>query len=397
MAFRDYSTTPSANTLLSDGTYIGPDMDRDKVRPAIQQIAADGRGLSDRVEALVDGTADPTLRIDLTDTTGVKGAALIGNSGGGTVQDAVFVKGRTTAIAGSKMAIRWLRDDATYPLEDEAGIWAGQVATDHGISANFALGQGSSNAPSTALFVMSNASGSQSDVCAAIFDSVARSDNAVVFGANVIARGTGKTGCKFVGLEVDVEPSSGDASISSSSMGLAVNMFVKALPGPAIMTGGVGGGTFNNGVILGGLAPGAAGLALQSSGQANSLVNTTVGSFNGVALTLGNGKSRSIQLGGTGTTHAYIYNDGANNIRHVMGAGAWIVRDAADVTSLFVVDNSGNADLQAGGALRVSGTKVVGARGAAVAAPTGGATVDTEARTAITAVISRLQTHGLIA
>ena len=36
-------------------------------------------------------------------------------------------------------------------------------------------------------------------------------------------------------------------------------------------------------------------------------------------------------------------------------------------------------------------------RGAAVTAPTGGATVDAEARTAITAVIERLEAHGLIA
>lgn len=47
--------------------------------------------------------------------------------------------------------------------------------------------------------------------------------------------------------------------------------------------------------------------------------------------------------------------------------------------------------------LQVQGTKVVGARGSAVTAPTGGATVDAEARTAINTIISRLQAHGLIA
>lgn len=46
---------------------------------------------------------------------------------------------------------------------------------------------------------------------------------------------------------------------------------------------------------------------------------------------------------------------------------------------------------------RVGGTKVVGAQGAAVAAPVGQANdLDTEARTAINALISRLQAHGLI-
>ncbi|MBS0502619.1 MAG: DUF2793 domain-containing protein [Proteobacteria bacterium] len=39
---------------------------------------------------------------------------------------------------------------------------------------------------------------------------------------------------------------------------------------------------------------------------------------------------------------------------------------------------------------------VVGARGAAVALPAGGATIDAEARTAIAAIIDRLAAHGLI-
>ena len=45
----------------------------------------------------------------------------------------------------------------------------------------------------------------------------------------------------------------------------------------------------------------------------------------------------------------------------------------------------------------VAGTKVVGARGAAVADASGGATVDAEARTAINTLLARLRAHGLIA
>lgn len=46
---------------------------------------------------------------------------------------------------------------------------------------------------------------------------------------------------------------------------------------------------------------------------------------------------------------------------------------------------------------RASGTKVVGAQGAAVSDAAGGANVDAEARTAINTLLARLRTHGLIA
>lgn len=313
----------------------------------------------------------------------------------------VWTVGRETAVAGSKMAIRWLRDDATYPLEDEASIWAGKVATDHGISATFTSADGQAGSPSNGLFVMANNDGSPGDVVAGMFDAVARADGAAVFGANIIARGTGKAGCKFVGLEIDVEPSASDSSINSSSAGLYINIFNKAISGPAIQTGSVGGGTFANGFILGGLASTAAGLAIEASSSADSLVNTTAGTFSTVALLLGNGQSRGIRLSGTASAHAFIYNDSSNNVRNVLGSGLWIWRNNANTASLAsIADSAGQAVFNletSAGEYRVNGTKVVGARGSAITAPTGGATVDAESRTAIGVIISRLQAHGLIA
>ncbi|WP_414900295.1 DUF2793 domain-containing protein [Sphingomonas flavalba] len=46
--------------------------------------------------------------------------------------------------------------------------------------------------------------------------------------------------------------------------------------------------------------------------------------------------------------------------------------------------------------IHVDGTRVIAARQAAVAVPSGGATIDGEARAAIAALIGRLQAHGLI-
>lgn len=47
-------------------------------------------------------------------------------------------------------------------------------------------------------------------------------------------------------------------------------------------------------------------------------------------------------------------------------------------------------------ALLVGGAQVVGPRQPAVATPAGGATIDGEARTAVTAILAALRTHGLI-
>jgi hypothetical protein len=74
MAFRDYSLTPASNTELSDGTYIGPNMLRNKVRPAFQQIAADGKALANELAEGLAGVATgldnsgimtAVLRVDL--------------------------------------------------------------------------------------------------------------------------------------------------------------------------------------------------------------------------------------------------------------------------------------------------------------------------------------------
>jgi len=48
-------------------------------------------------------------------------------------------------------------------------------------------------------------------------------------------------------------------------------------------------------------------------------------------------------------------------------------------------------------ALNIGGQQVVGVRGAAIAAPAGGTTIDVEGRTAIGQILSALRLHGLIA
>lgn len=45
----------------------------------------------------------------------------------------------------------------------------------------------------------------------------------------------------------------------------------------------------------------------------------------------------------------------------------------------------------------VNGVKVIGTQGALIADPTGGGTVDTEGRAAISLILLRLEAHGIIA
>lgn len=75
MAFKDYSTSPSENTSLGDGTYIGANMHRNKVRPALQQIAADGKALADYLDTAITSidtgnVADLLLRPQLSTASG---------------------------------------------------------------------------------------------------------------------------------------------------------------------------------------------------------------------------------------------------------------------------------------------------------------------------------------
>lgn len=74
------------------------------------------------------------------------------------------------------------------------------------------------------------------------------------------------------------------------------------------------------------------------------------------------------------------------------GMRVWIAADAA-----FAVHHDGQwVRGQAFGRLFIEGRQVVGPREANVLEPTGGATVDAEARSAITAVLQTLRRHGLI-
>jgi hypothetical protein len=109
--------------------------------------------------------------------------------------------------------------------------------------------------------------------------------------------------------------------------------------------------------------------------------------YNGVAFAiLLNGASplsKDLHLAWTDAATPYGTKDSG-----VVRGAAGVVKVTNGSTGYGIIDAS---------ALRASGTKVVGSQGAAVADAAGGAVVDTEARTALNALLSRIRDHGLIA
>jgi hypothetical protein len=86
-------------------------------------------------------------------------------------------------------------------------------------------------------------------------------------------------------------------------------------------------------------------------------------------------------------------------------AGGWRFIEPRDGMLAYVVSQSTWTVFRGGawefGAVRgdrllIGGQQVVGPRTAAIALPTGGVTIDAQARTAIGQIVAALQTHGLI-
>lgn len=77
-----------------------------------------------------------------------------------------------------------------------------------------------------------------------------------------------------------------------------------------------------------------------------------------------------------------------------VGMAVWVIADA--LTARFG-DGAWAIGEETAAHLAIGGDVVVGPRQAAIATPSGGATVDTESRTAIVAMLAALRAHGLIA
>jgi hypothetical protein len=226
-----------------------------------------------------------------------------------------YQQNNLTAVTAGAMKIDNLVENSTYPLVNEGGIWPGKTYAYYGVSKSFdsLVGDGTADAPSTALFAFANNNGSTNDVVAVLGDAVARQNNGSVFGANFIARNvSGTTNTKLVGLEIDVEPSVG-TTVSSNGGGLFLNAFSLSNVGPAIQTGGVGGGDWTNGIIIGNVNTNGTALGAQSGLSCKTFINTVNGSFSDAAIRFGNNQPMKWYATG-GANDALINYDTVNNL-----------------------------------------------------------------------------------
>jgi hypothetical protein len=282
--------------------------------------------------------------------------------------------GPQTPIAASKMRIDNLFESSSFKLEDETGIWAEQTYTAWGFSQEFTATSvpAAGGSPLATGFFYANNNGCPGDVVALMGSAIARTSNAVVFGANILARNSpGNTNTKLVGMEIDLQPTAG-TTVNSGSAGLFINAFNVAMPAPAIQIGFRPGGSFSDGVVISGIRE--AGLSPDGAATMKSLVNSGAGVFSEAAIVLSN--NHRIRFGGTGSAHAFLYNDASDNVRMIAGAGnRWTLRNNADTTSLVTlldVGGQGVVNIEtSGGEYRVNSTKVLGARVTGWALPTG--------------------------
>lgn len=290
------------------------------------------------------------------------------------LRDLNFAAGPATATAGVSMKIDRLMEPASpqFPVEDAAGIWPGPVYSFAAISHTFTASDGSGfPAPAVGLYVHVNSYNSPADIVGVMSDVVARTADDSVFAGNFIARNdAGTTNTKLVGIEIDIEPTIG-TTVSTQSVGLAINAFTLSAVGPAIQIGGVASGSFSNGLLIDGMAPlTGVGIAPVGSAQMDALINTGAGVYNTAAIILSN--THKLIFRGVAANAAYLFNDSSNFFHIVGGTAGTVIRNNADSSTLLGIAEGGVVSISATGTINwdiaQSGT-TVGAAGAAAAPP----------------------------
>jgi hypothetical protein len=297
-------------------------------------------------------------------------------TGAGSIDGAVFEydTGRASGTAGSKSKIDRLVEysKTLFPLENVGSYWTALTYFFQGFSKTFGSADGGSGSPVATTFTYAVNNGSSGDVCAGIDMAVVQSNTGskAAFGRNIIAAcGATITSAKMVGLEIDIEPSVG-ATSSGSGGALYINGFNLTNLGPAIQIGGIGGGTFNNGILLGAIS--GAGIAAQPSSTMVSLIDSSQGAYTGQAINLGNQHTIQFRANGGGAGCILVSDTGDNLSASVKsaflikgsntneGSPLLSVADSGGVQSLVVQVARGAPSNAANSAIKINGQSITG-------------------------------------
>jgi hypothetical protein len=199
--------------------------------------------------------------------------------------------GNQVSVPGSKMVVDYYFEDSTFPLEDEAGIWpGGPTYTYFGINKELTAAtvpnQVFDASPIINTFIFTQNNGALAAGAGLVSDIVAETSNTSSFATNFIARsGANVTNTKLVGCEIDVEPSLGTTA-GAGTGALYINAFNLSALGAAIQTGGVGGGSFQQGVIVNGLSADGAAYTDQAGLSCSYGLALTNGAYSSAAIAL---------------------------------------------------------------------------------------------------------------
>ena len=227
--------------------------------------------------------------------------------------------GNQTAVKGGVMRQDWLIEAGANASKNEGGIWPnGSVYAYFTAAQTFTSSNSTQDgeSPNISGFFVAYANGTDKDVVGSIPMAVALSTGVSVFGANPIARSNSGIGnAKHVGMEVDTEVASG-VTAASGSAGIYINSFNYDGCGSAIQTGGIGGGTFTNGVVINGINSQGAAFTDQSGLSCKYGLFLGNGSYSNSAIYLANLYNMRF---GTGTN---VYGDtgGYLNVKLTSGA-----------------------------------------------------------------------------
>lgn len=277
------------------------------------------------------------------------GASLIGNLGGGTVQDAIFTKGPLSPVAGSVAQIAYERMNGDDPA-GLGGYWTQNIYWDHVVSRTFTEAQTPVGVPDqsqSATFVpVAYNDGSETQVVAITPFAVAKVSGTKTFAGNpIVTADNGLDNLKVCIYEFDaiVPP---DCEVVEGN-GIIINAFNIRYPGAAILigNGGFAGGYFDVGVLI---QEGVGQTAFAVSAfELDVGLDLSQPTFSRTAILLGYGPERGIEFGALGSgTSPQIYGETGGLLTVHLGANNLFAIKKNDLSAnLMVVDNGGNLEL----------------------------------------------------